>query len=134
MGSFFYIFTRKGIIHQIRMNKVTALFALALLVQLANSNPVSQADEIEKATPGLKCYHQQREDVLKELDCSFNEPTGKDLSAKYCATITGPNRTVKSCAHKTISDAFQNIGLTSPGCEIKDDKTFCLCSGNLCNA
>ena len=116
------------------MNKVTALFALILFVQLANSNPVVQADELEKATPGLKCYHQQRADVVKELDCAFNEPTGKDLSAKYCASITGPNRIVKSCAHKMISDAFQNVGLTSPGCILKDNKEFCLCSGNLCNA
>ena len=85
---------------------------------------------------GLKCYHSQRENVVRELDCAYNEPTGKDLSAKYCATITGPYRTMKSCANKMISDAFQNIGLTSPdqGCVTKDDKTFCLCSGNLCNA
>merc|ERR1711962_1427661 len=140
-------------LYQIKMNKFVALSALVLLVQIINASPVIENSEVERAIDSLKfasmsgperkdrerraasayksgltCYNQEGTSRRIELECDFLG------GASYCAKVTGPNVSAKTCAIDMIADAFQELSLTSAGCRTHGDFTFCLCSGNLCNA
>merc|ERR1711941_107629 len=137
----------------IKMNTVAAITALVLLVQLINASPVIENSEVERAIDSLKfasmsgperqdrerraasayrsgltCYNQEGTSRRIELECDLLG------GASYCAKVTGPNVSAKTCAIDMIADAFQELSLTSAGCRTHGDFTFCLCSGNLCNA
>merc|ERR1712150_453727 len=136
----------------IKMNKLAALSALVLLAQLINASPVAETSEAERALdsltfvsksgperqdrerraaaarPGLKCYNQEGSSRRIELECDWLG------GADYCAKVTGPNVSAKTCAIDLISDAFKELNLVSAGCRTHGDFTFCLCSGSLCNA
>ena len=77
---------------------------------------------------GLKCYNQEGSSRRIELECDLLG------GADYCAKVTGPNVSAKTCAIDLISDAFKELNLVSAGCRTHGDFTFCLCSGSLCNA
>ena len=77
---------------------------------------------------GLKCYNQEGSSARMELECDWLG------GADYCAKVTGPNVSAKTCAIEMITDAFKELSLTSSGCRTHGDYTFCLCSTNLCNA
>merc|ERR1739844_34401 len=136
----------------IKMNKLAALSALVLLAQLINASPVAETSEAERAIDsltfvsksgperqdrerraaaarsGLKCYNQEGSSARMELECDWLG------GADYCAKVTGPNVSAKTCAIEMITDAFKELSLTSSGCRTHGDYTFCLCSTNLCNA
>merc|ERR1712141_26379 len=136
----------------IKMNKLAALSALVLLAQLINASPVAETSEGERAIDsltfvsrsgperqdrerraaaarsGLKCYNQEGSSRRIELECDLLG------GADYCAKVTGPNVSAKTCAIDLISDAFKELNLVSAGCRTHGDFTFCLCSGSLCNA
>merc|ERR1712018_802933 len=134
-----------------KMNKLAALLALVLLAQLINASPVAETSAeraidslafVSKSGPerqdrerraaaarsGLKCYNQEGSSRRIELECDLLG------GADYCAKVTGPNVSAKTCAIDLISDAFKELNLVSAGCRTHGDFTFCLCSGNLCNA
>merc|ERR1712095_64813 len=135
-----------------KMSKLAALSALVLLAQLINASPVAETSEAERALDsltfvsksgperqdrerraaaarsGLKCYNQEGSSRRIELECDLLG------GADYCAKVTGPNVSAKTCAIDLISDAFKELNLVSAGCRTHGDLTFCLCSGNLCNA
>merc|ERR1712150_158402 len=136
----------------IKMYKLAALSALVLLAQLINASPVAETSEAERAIDsltyvsksgperqdrerraaaarsGLKCYNQEGSSRRIELECDLLG------GADYCAKVTGPNVSAKTCAIDLISDAFKELNLVSAGCRTHGDFTFCLCSGSLCNA
>ena len=77
--------------------------------------------------PGLKCYNQEPDQPAGVLDCD-------DLGgANYCAKVTGPSGTARTCGFEVVMDAFRPLGLTSAGCTTVVGYKFCLCTEDKCN-
>jgi len=128
------------------------IFALSALVLVATANPTADSDSTDRAVKtlnfvskteplsddrvkraagayrrGLKCYNQEPGQSATVIECDYLG------GANYCAKMTAPNGIARTCAIELVTDAFQQIGLTSTGCRSMSGYTFCLCSGSLCN-